>query len=77
MRREEGQAEDSRVEERDQWGSKTEYILATAGTIVGLGSFWRFPHLCYKYGGGKYVQSLCIMILFVPILSEDLRLTDV
>ena len=49
-RGEEGQAGDSRVEERDQWGSKIEYILATAGNIVGLGNLWKFPYLCISMG---------------------------
>ncbi len=40
-------------QERDQWGSKIEFILAVAGHIVGLGNVWRFPYLCYKNGGGK------------------------
>lgn len=41
-------------QERDQWGSKMEFILAVAGHIVGLGNVWRFPYLCYKNGGGKH-----------------------
>ncbi len=40
-------------QEREQWGSKIEFILAVAGHIIGLGNVWRFPYLCYKNGGGK------------------------
>lgn len=45
---------ENKVEEREQWSRKREYILASAGNIVGLGNVWRFPYLCYKNGGGGY-----------------------
>ncbi|XP_067097912.1 sodium- and chloride-dependent GABA transporter 3-like [Osmerus mordax] len=73
MREEEGQAEDSIVEERDQWGSKTEYILTSAGTIVGLGNVWRFPYLCYKNGGGAFLVPyvISVMVLGLPLFLLD------
>ncbi|XP_028430846.1 sodium- and chloride-dependent GABA transporter 2-like [Perca flavescens] len=43
-----------KLQERDQWGNKCEFILAVAGHIVGLGNVWRFPYLCYKNGGGVF-----------------------
>lgn len=39
--------------DRGQWANKIEFLLAVAGTLVGLGNLWRFPYLCYKNGGGK------------------------
>lgn len=37
---------------REQWGSKFGFIMAAAGSAVGLGNIWRFPYITGKYGGG-------------------------
>ena len=46
-------ASEMEVIERQTWGNKAEYILATIGFAVGFGNLWRFPYLCQKNGGGK------------------------
>ncbi|XP_026169207.1 sodium- and chloride-dependent GABA transporter 3-like [Mastacembelus armatus] len=70
MMSENGQTEQqSRAGDRRQWASKTEYILVVAGNVVGLGNVWRFPYLCYKYGGGAFLvpYGLLAVVCGIPL----------
>lgn len=51
------------IEERGYWGSKAEFLLAVAGNVVGLGNVWRFPYLCYKYGGGAFLIPYLVFVV--------------
>ncbi len=51
-------------QERDQWGSKLGFIMAAAGSAVGLGNLWKFP-----YVAGKMVGCFRTRILHHVILS--------
>uniref|UniRef100_A0A671QH30 Transporter n=1 Tax=Sinocyclocheilus anshuiensis TaxID=1608454 RepID=A0A671QH30_9TELE len=51
------------IEERGSWGSKTEFILAVAGIVIGLGNVWRFPYLCYKNGGGAFLIPYLVFVV--------------
>ena len=42
--------------ERSGFSSRLGFVLATAGSAVGLGNIWRFPYLAAKYGGGTSVS---------------------
>ncbi|XP_077472575.1 sodium- and chloride-dependent GABA transporter 2-like [Stigmatopora argus] len=56
--------EETGLHARGQWASKSEFLLAVAGQIIGLGNVWRFPYLCYKNGGGVFfVPYLLFLVL--------------
>ena len=50
---------------RSKWGSKLGFILATAGSAIGLGNIWRFPYLAGQYGGGVFLLTYlcCVGVL--------------
>ena len=40
---------------RGKFSGRIGYVLAVAGSAVGLGNIWRFPYLAAKYGGGMFL----------------------
>ncbi|XP_023270040.1 sodium- and chloride-dependent GABA transporter 2-like isoform X2 [Seriola lalandi dorsalis] len=64
------------VEERGKWSSKKEFILSTAGAIIGLGNVWRFPYLCYKNGGGAFFIPYILFLVTcgIPLFILEIAL---
>ncbi len=56
--------------EREQWGTKAGFILAAAGSAIGLGNIWRFPYIVYENGGGAFLIPYFVALLTagIPIL---------
>ena len=46
---------------RSSFTSKLGFVLAAAGSAVGLGNIWRFPYLAAKYGGGIFLLVYIIL----------------
>ncbi|WPR74176.1 sodium-dependent transporter [Algoriphagus sp. NG3] len=64
------------TEARGQWGSSLGFIMAAAGSAVGLGNIWRFPYLVGEYGGGAFVfvYIICVLLIALPLLFNEIAL---
>ena len=61
---------------REHWSSNLGFILAAAGSAVGLGNIWKFPYITGENGGGAFVlvYLICIAIIGLPVMLCELSL---
>lgn len=52
-------------QKRSKFSGKLGFVLAAAGSAVGLGNIWRFPYLAAKYGGGVFLLTYLILVVTV------------
>ena len=55
------------------FSSKIGFVLAAAGSAVGLGNIWRFPYLAAKYGGGIFLLVYLVLAItfgFALMITE-------
>ena len=60
-------------EKRSSFSGKLGFVLASAGSAVGLGNIWRFPYLAAKYGGGIFLLvylALAVTFGFALMCAE-------
>lgn len=61
------------MKNEQQWGSKIGFILAAAGSAIGLGAIWKFPYITGTNGGGFF---LLIFLIFTLLLGAPLLLAE-
>ncbi len=61
-------------EKRSSFTGKLGFVLAAAGSAVGLGNIWRFPYLAAKYGGGIF---LLVYIILAVTLGFGLMTAEI
>lgn len=49
--------------EREYWNSNIGFILASVGSVVGIGNIWRFPYLVGTNGGGAFLLPYVIILV--------------
>lgn len=61
---------------REHWNSSLGFILAAAGSAVGLGNIWKFPYITGENGGGAFVlvYLLCIAVIGIPVMICEICL---
>ncbi|XP_042855526.1 sodium-dependent noradrenaline transporter-like [Penaeus japonicus] len=52
---------------RGKWSHKCDYLFTMIGYSVGIGNVWRFPYLCYIYGGGAFLVPYLLTLVLVGI----------
>ena len=52
-------------EKRGQWNSRLGFILAAAGSAVGLGNIWKFPGKVGANGGGAFLLTYMIVVAII------------
>lgn len=61
------------MSQRSQWKSSTGFILASAGSAIGLGALWKFPYMAGMFGGGAFLFMFLAFTILVglPLLIME------
>lgn len=61
---------------RSAWSSRWSFMLATAGSAIGLGNIWKLPYMIGVNGGSAFVLVFlaCIILIGVPLMMCEIML---
>ncbi len=64
------------MSDRGTWGSRVGFVLAGAGSAVGLGNIWGFPTRVGENGGAAFVlvYLVCVIFICLPIMIAELAI---
>lgn len=64
------------MKKREQWSSNFGFLMAAAGSAVGLGNLWKFPYIVGMNGGGIFIIVYLILLIFLgsPILMAEMSI---
>ena len=64
------------VAPRSYWTNRWTFILATAGSAIGLGNIWKFPYMTGVNGGSAFVLVFlaCIALVGIPLMMCEIML---
>ncbi len=63
-------------ESRGQWSGRLGFILAAAGSAIGLGNLWKFPYMTHQNHGGAFVLIYlgAVVLVGLPIMAAEILL---
>lgn len=66
----------SSSQDRGQWSSKLGFVLAAAGSAVGLGNIWKFPSEVAENGGAAFIliYLMCCFLVGFPVMVAELSI---
>lgn len=61
---------------RGQWSGRMGFILAAAGSAIGLGNLWKFPYITHENHGGAFVlvYIAAVAVVGIPIMIAEVLL---
>ncbi|MGI5831911.1 MAG: sodium-dependent transporter [Thermoguttaceae bacterium] len=61
---------------REHWGGSLGFILAAAGSAIGLGNLWKFPYVTGQNGGGAFilVYLLAVLLIGFPVMICEISI---
>ncbi|MEG0324058.1 MAG: sodium-dependent transporter, partial [Raoultibacter sp.] len=59
--------------QREKFGSRMAFVLASMGGAIGLGNVWKFPYMVGKYGGAAFIVVYLLALFFIatPMLMTE------
>ena len=66
----------SHTPHRSHWNNRWTFMLATAGSAIGLGNIWKLPYMIGVNGGSAFVIIflLCIFLVGIPLMMTEILL---
>lgn len=61
---------------REHWATRAGFILAAAGSAIGLGNIWRFPYMTGEHGGAAFmlIYLMAVLLLGYPLIVNEMVL---
>lgn len=61
------------TQQREQFGSRISFVLASMGGAIGLGIIWKFPYLVGRHGGAAFivVYLIALLLVAIPVLITE------